>query len=41
LRGALVDVITPRLVAIEPAAVRPLLGEMERLGYTPRMLEDA
>lgn len=41
LRGALVDVITPRLVSVEPAAVRPLLGEMERLGYTPRVLEDA
>jgi len=41
LRGALVNVITPRLVAVEPAAMRPLLGEMERLGYTPRVLEDA
>ena len=41
LRGSLVDVITPRLVAIDPAAIRPLLGEMERLGYTPRVVEDA
>jgi Helicase conserved C-terminal domain/SWIM zinc finger len=41
LRGALVDVITPRLVSVEPAAVRSLLGEMERLGYTPRVMEDA
>jgi hypothetical protein len=40
LPGALVDVLTPRLVAVEPAAVRPLLGEMERLGYTPRVLEE-
>lgn len=39
LRTALVEVITPRLVAIDPAAIRPLMGEMERLGYTPRIVE--
>jgi hypothetical protein len=41
LHGSLVDVLTPRLVAIDPATIRPLLGEMERLGYTPRVVEDA
>jgi hypothetical protein len=41
LRSALVEVITPRLVAIDPAATRPLVGELERLGYTPRVVEDA
>jgi hypothetical protein len=41
LRGSLVDVITPRLAAVEPAAIQTLLGEMERLGYTPRVLEEA
>ncbi len=41
LRAATIDVITPRLVAIDPARVAPLLGELERLGYMPRVLEDA
>lgn len=40
LKSAVVEVVTPRLVAIDPAALRPLLGEMERLGYTPRVVAD-
>ncbi|HEY8685609.1 MAG TPA: helicase-associated domain-containing protein, partial [Chloroflexota bacterium] len=40
LRNVVVEVVTPRLVAIDPAAIRPLLGEMERLGYTPRVVEE-
>jgi hypothetical protein len=40
LRNVVVEVVTPRLVAIDPAAIRPLLGEMERLGYTPRVVAE-
>ena len=40
LRNVVVEVVTPRLVAIDPVAIRPLLGEMERLGYTPRVVAE-
>lgn len=41
LKSVLLDVITPRLVAVEPGGVQVLLAEMQRLGYTPTVMEDA
>lgn len=41
LSEILVQVCSPRVVAIDPAGVDTLLAELTRLGHTPRLMEGA
>jgi len=41
LREAVLHTFSPRLVAIDSARVDELVEELTRLGYTPRMVDEA
>jgi hypothetical protein len=41
LRSSLVHTFSPRLIAVDPAAVDDLVAELARLGHAPRVVEGA
>jgi hypothetical protein len=41
LKASTLQILGPRLVAIDPARAQSLVLQMERLGYTPRIVDEA